>query len=100
MSKKETVIIKLKYPLDIEVEGNIVKLEELKAGRPKGKAIKKLPIGYFDDPEAKMEGIEPFICKWLNITGEQFDELDADDIFQIMEVMVSFLGGSLGIGKS
>lgn len=95
-AKKDSVKIKLKYPL----ENGEDKLSELTATRPKGKHLKKLPIGYFDNPEAKLEGIVPFVCFWLGITIEQFDEMDGEDVFVIMEAMASFLTVSPATGKN
>jgi hypothetical protein len=95
MSNKEKTSINLKYPVK---NGNDI-VTELIATRPKGKHLKKMPVGYFDNPDAKLEGIVPFICSWLGITTQVFDELDAEDVMVVMETMGDFLGASLKTGK-
>jgi hypothetical protein len=88
--------IKLTNP--IEIGGT--KKEKLIIPRPKGKHLRKLPVSALESGNASVEVMVPFICVWLSITEQEFDELDGKDIIEIMGHLEGFLGLSPETGKN
>jgi len=94
--ESESVTIELNYPIEWLKDGDggkeSVKFVEFQ--RPKGKHIKKL------DKDIGMEQLLGLASKVSPYTPAFYDEMDASDCMQVVEVMGNFMDAGLSTGKT
>jgi hypothetical protein len=85
-------IFKLKYPFDIEQDGLIRTVEELKLKRLKVKDLKKFTPEYFKELSNGMSinQVIPIIASMNNMKVEDLDQLDMADILVIIGDIENF----------
>lgn len=98
----EKIIVKLKYPI-VWGDGNII--DQLEFGRIKAKHLKAMPKEMMtaaaegDDINITAEEMLPIIAALANLTKEQAEEIDLEDLPEISEKIASFFEQYQGIGQ-
>lgn len=98
-------VVELKYPIHVVgKDGKVEAVNQLKFGRLKAKHIELLPDKFFESEDSsKMltpTMILPLIAGLCNISVDAVKEIDMEDFIIVGEAMASFLGASLGTGKT
>lgn len=94
IKKKWPVIVPLKHPVKITRDEEEKEISELKLRQFKAKHLKHIPA----EPESAYF-LVPLIAALSNIDEEEAQEIDIEDIFNIQETLLPFLGAFPGIGK-
>lgn len=98
---EDCVVYELKHPIHLVGAdvGPDTTITQLKLYKPKGNALRKLPISFSSIGNQNLEIMVPFLKVWLKIDDATFDMMDYDDIIAIMEIMGDFLGISPETGE-
>lgn len=83
MAPEMTKTIKLHFP--IEYQGS--SLTQITVRRPKGRDLRYLP----SDNDSSIEKMFPFVAILAGIDESVIDELDASDVTQLTQTVMSFL---------
>ncbi len=94
---KEKVIVKLKYPIPLNVDKpDGLKITELVFGRLKAKHLRAMPkhvmTAASQGEEIRLTATEmiPIVAALSNLTEQQADEIDLEDLPNISEVIADF----------
>ena len=85
-------IITLKYPFEIEKEGIVKNIIELKIRRLKVKDLKKLPSDYFNKAISglTLNQVTPLIASLNDLEDCDLDQLDIADAMEILKELENF----------
>jgi hypothetical protein len=99
---EETKVVKLKYPVQLQVNGTAQGYTEVTLRRIKGKDLKAIPETMFD-PDSKAKNptlFLPLIASMSGLPMAVLDEMDMEDIIALIEAASPFLSRSPETGAS
>jgi hypothetical protein len=85
-------VFTLKYPFEIEKDGLVKNIIELKLKRLKVKDLKNLPPDYFSSISkgVTLTQVTPLIASMNNMGEEDLDQLDMADALELLSSLENF----------